>query len=55
MKILVTGGAGYIGSITATALEEPGHTPIIVDSLLSGPGIFTRDRISYEGDIADGS
>jgi UDP-glucose 4-epimerase len=39
MKILVTGGAGYIGSITATALEEPGHTPIIVDSLLSGPGI----------------
>jgi nucleoside-diphosphate-sugar epimerase len=53
MKILVTGGAGYIGSITATALEERGHTPIIVDSLLSGPGIFTRDRIFYEGDIAD--
>jgi UDP-glucose 4-epimerase len=53
MKILVTGGAGYIGSITATALEEHAHTPIILDSLLSGPRVFTRDRIFYEGDIAD--
>ncbi len=53
MKILVTGGAGYIGSITAKALEEAGHTPVIVDSLLSGPLAFVRDRIFYEGDIAD--
>jgi UDP-glucose 4-epimerase len=53
MKILVTGGAGYIGSITATALEEYGHIPIIVDSLLSGPRIFARSRIFYEGDIVD--
>jgi UDP-glucose 4-epimerase len=53
MKILVTGGAGYIGSITATALEEYGHTPIILDSLLSGPRVFTRNRIFYEGDIAN--
>ena len=53
MKILVTGGAGYIGSITATALEQCGHTPIIMDSLLSGPRVFTRNRIFYEGDIVD--
>jgi UDP-glucose 4-epimerase len=53
MKVLVTGGAGYIGSITATALEEYGHTPIILDSLLSGPRIFTQNRIFYEGDIAN--
>lgn len=53
MKILVTGGAGYIGSITATALEEYGHTPVILDSLLTGPRIFTQNRIFYEGDIAD--
>ena len=53
MKILVTGGAGYIGSITAAALEEYGHTPIILDSLLSGPRIFTQNRVFYEGDIAD--
>jgi UDP-glucose 4-epimerase len=53
MKVLVTGGAGYIGSITAKALEEAGHTPVILDSLLSGPRAFVRDRIFYEGDIAD--
>jgi UDP-glucose 4-epimerase len=53
MKVLVTGGAGYIGSITATALEEYGHTPIILDSLLTGPRVFTRGRIFYEGDIAN--
>jgi UDP-glucose 4-epimerase len=53
MKVLVTGGAGYIGSTTAKALEEAGHTPIILDSLLTGPLVFVGDRIFYEGDIAD--
>jgi UDP-glucose 4-epimerase len=53
MKVLVTGGAGYIGSTTAKALEEAGHTPIILDSLLTGPRVFVGDRIFYEGDIAD--
>ncbi len=53
MKVLVTGGAGYIGSTTAKALEAAGHTPIILDSLLNGPKAFVRDRIFYEGDIAD--
>jgi UDP-glucose 4-epimerase len=53
MKVLVTGGAGYIGSITAKALEQAGHVPVIMDSLLTGPQVFVRDRIFYEGDIAD--
>jgi UDP-glucose 4-epimerase len=53
MKVLVTGGAGYIGSVTAKALEEAGHVPVILDSLLTGPKVFVRDRIFYEGDIAD--
>src|SRR5512139_1376187 len=53
MKVLVTGGAGYIGSTTAKALEDAGHTPVILDSLLAGPRTFVRDRIFYEGDIAD--
>lgn len=53
MKVLVTGGAGYIGSITAKALEEAGHTPVILDSLLVGPRVFVKDRNFYEGDIAD--
>ena len=53
MKVLVTGGAGYIGSITSKALEESGHVPVVLDSLLGGPRVFVRDRIFYEGDIAD--
>jgi len=53
MKVLVTGGAGYIGSTTAKALERAGHTPVILDSLLTGPRAFVGDRIFYEGDVAD--
>ena len=53
MKVLVTGGAGYIGSTTAKALERAGHVPVILDSLRSGPRAFVRDRIFYEGDVAD--
>jgi UDP-glucose 4-epimerase len=53
MKVLVTGGAGYIGSTTAKALEEAGHVPVILDSLFTGPETFVRDRIFYKGDIAD--
>lgn len=53
MKVLVTGGAGYIGSTTALALEQSGHTPVILDSLVTGPRVFVGDRIFYEGDIAD--
>ena len=53
MKVLVTGGTGYIGSTTAKALEAAGHTPVVLDSLLTGPRVFVKDRIFYEGDIAD--
>ncbi|HVN54807.1 MAG TPA: UDP-glucose 4-epimerase GalE [Anaerolineaceae bacterium] len=55
MKILITGGAGYIGSTIASALEDSGHTPIILDSLITGRVEFTRGRIFYHGDIADAS
>ncbi|MFC5727464.1 MULTISPECIES: UDP-glucose 4-epimerase GalE [Nocardioides] len=53
MKVLVTGGAGYLGSITSKALEQAGHTPVVLDSLISGPRQYVGDRIFYEGDIAD--
>ena len=36
MRILVTGGAGYIGSHTVKALIEKGHNPVIIDNLVYG-------------------
>ncbi len=53
MKFLITGGAGYIGSTIAAALEDAGHTPVILDSLVTGRVEFTRGRIFYQADIAD--
>jgi UDP-glucose 4-epimerase len=53
MKVLVTGGAGYIGSTICSALKDTGHTPIILDSLITGRIEFTRGHIFYRGDIAD--
>ena len=53
MKVLITGGAGYIGSTICWALKDHGHTPIILDSLVTGREEFTRDHIFYQGDIGD--
>jgi UDP-glucose 4-epimerase len=53
MKYLITGGAGYIGSTICSALEDAGHTPVILDSLITGREEFTRGRIFYKADIAD--
>ena len=53
MKILVTGGAGYIGSTICSALEDAGHIPIILDSLVTGRIEFTLGRAFYHADIAD--
>ena len=36
MKILVTGGAGYIGSHTCKLLASAGHTPVVFDDLSQG-------------------
>ncbi len=52
-KVLVTGGAGYIGSSVSNALKDHGWLPIILDNLSSGPRSFTSDHIFYEGDVAD--
>lgn len=52
-KVLVTGGAGYIGSTICSALEDAGHSPVILDSLVNGREEFARSRPLYRGDIAD--
>ncbi len=53
MKVLISGGAGYIGSTICSALLDQGHTPIILDSLITGKLQFTKERIFYQGDISD--
>jgi UDP-glucose 4-epimerase len=36
MKLLVVGGAGYIGSVVAAQLIEAGHTVTVADNLSKG-------------------
>ncbi|GAA3346891.1 UDP-glucose 4-epimerase GalE [Amorphoplanes nipponensis] len=55
MKVLVTGGAGYIGSTVASACLDDGVQPVLLDDLSTGRLDFTRDRLFYRGDIADGA
>lgn len=50
MKILITGGAGYIGSTVGSACEEAGHEVVVLDDLSAGRREFVRDRTFYEGD-----
>jgi UDP-glucose 4-epimerase len=54
VKVLITGGAGYIGSTVASAYSDAGTVPVILDSLVAGRREFTADRAFYQGDIADG-
>ncbi len=53
MKVLITGGAGYIGSTVASACEDAGHTVVVVDDFSTGRREFVGGRLCYEGDIAD--
>lgn len=53
MRVLVTGGAGYIGSHTCKALASAGHTPIVFDNLSSGHANAVRWGPLYVGDILD--
>ena len=59
MKVLVTGGAGYIGSHTCVELIEAGHEPVVIDNLsnsnpesLNRVKMITGREVSfYEGDV----
>jgi UDP-glucose 4-epimerase len=53
MKVLVTGGAGFIGSTVALALLDAGAEPVVLDDLSRGPAAFLRHFPAYVGDVAD--
>jgi UDP-glucose-4-epimerase GalE len=52
-RILVTGGAGYIGSHTAKVLAGSGHEPVVLDNLSVGHRWAVRWGPLVEGDLAD--
>jgi len=53
--ILVTGGAGYVGSHACKALAAAGHTPVAYDNLSRGHREFARWGPLETGDIGDGA
>ncbi len=53
MKVLVTGGAGYIGGIVARRLRDAGHSTLILDDLSSGPREAARGQEVVVGDCGD--
>jgi UDP-glucose-4-epimerase GalE len=53
MRVLVTGGAGYIGSHTAKALAQAGHEPLVLDNLSAGHPWAVKWGPLFEWDLAD--
>jgi UDP-glucose 4-epimerase len=48
MKVLVTGGAGYIGSHAVKRLREAGHDVVVVDNLFRGHAQAVADDVPFE-------
>ena len=53
MNILVTGGAGYIGSHTVRLLEKTGSRVIVYDNLATGHQAAVKNSVFVKGDIFD--
>ena len=54
VPVLVTGGAGYIGSHAVLALRDAGWPVAVIDNLVTGFRFAVPDDVPlYEGDIAD--
>ena len=54
VPVLVTGGAGYIGSHTVLALKDAGWTVVVLDDESNGTRALVPDGVSYvKGSVAD--
>ncbi|HTY27371.1 MAG TPA: UDP-glucose 4-epimerase GalE [Mycobacterium sp.] len=54
MKLLVTGGAGYVGSVCAKVLLEEGHEVVVVDDLSTGNADAVPDGARFvQADMVD--
>ncbi|MGB9606222.1 MAG: NAD-dependent epimerase/dehydratase family protein, partial [Bryobacteraceae bacterium] len=54
MRILVTGGAGYIGSVVTEQLVEAGHAVIVLDNLQQGHRQAVHPRAAFvQGNVGD--
>ncbi len=54
MKVLVTGGAGYIGSVVTSQLVEAGDSVVVLDNLYQGHRAAVHPEAHFvEGDLAD--
>jgi UDP-arabinose 4-epimerase len=53
MKVLVTGGAGYVGSHACKALAQAGHEPVVADNLSQGRRSAVKWGPLEEGDVTN--
>ena len=54
MRLLVTGGAGYVGSVTVEVLIEAGHDVLVVDDLRNGHRAAVHPAARFvQADVAD--
>lgn len=54
MNILITGGAGYIGSVTTAEVIKAGHTAIVFDNLSQGHAAAIHPQATFvQGDLSD--
>ena len=54
MRVLVTGGAGYVGSVSVERLVEQGHEVTVLDTLVTGHRTGVVDAATFvEGSVGD--